>query len=94
MAHTAMTEDNLDAFVNALNNGSSETENNNNLPNSALINVKTVNTSGPEWDIPIGNEPNTVIPANLRPARKGGKSRRRRHNKRRSTRRRRRLLRL
>lgn len=83
MEPTILTEDNLDSFVNALNG-------NNEVPNSNLLNLKTVNTSGPEWDIPIGNAPNNVIPENLKPKRKGGKSRRRRRHstKRRSNRRR------
>jgi hypothetical protein len=81
------TEEDLAAFANAINN-----TNNNGISNNNVINLKTVNTSGPEWDIPIGDGPNNIIPANLRLARKGGKSRRkrrRRSNKRRLTRRRR-----
>ena len=39
---------------------------NNNLTNENVENVYVVNTSGPEWRIKDGNEPNYIIPENLK----------------------------
>ncbi len=73
------------------NNKGTKTNTNgtNNITNNMLVNLKTVNTSGSEWNVPIGNNSkNNVIPANLKynNSRRGGK---RRQRKRRTTKRRR-----
>lgn len=71
MSYSKTTESNLNAFARALRGNNN---NNNNISNENLINVKTVNTSGPEWKIPIGNVNNNIIPNNLKYTRsKGGK---------------------
>ncbi len=41
----------------------------NNLSNANLENLKTLNTSGPEWVVAPGETVNTNVPTNLRPVR-------------------------
>lgn len=53
--------------------------NSENIQNKNLINIKTLNTSGPEWTVAPGETVYTNVPKNLRPVRtvrrtrKGGK---------------------